>query len=247
MTVDPQKDPIVSAAEMALGLLEGEDLATANRQLLADPSFADLVDWWQLKFAQLSRHFDSVPPPPSLWAGIDSQLGEQDNAPVIRPEGSSGFGKRAAGLIGFFAGIAAMFLIVQSTDLLGPRVAEVPEQPAAVTTQLFASLDGGEAGPAISTRLDPASQQLAVQIADVPQAELGPDLAPELWIVPAGGAPQSLGLLPYEGGFSRDLTDEEAQLFVAGATIAVTYEERAGAPHEAPTSDIVAAGQLIEI
>lgn len=247
MTDSPQKDPIVTAAELALGLLEGDELAAANRLLLTDPEFAELVDWWHLKFAQLSRHFDGVPPPPSIWPGIDSQLGDQDNAPIVESAPAKAMRSRVAGLIGFLAGIGAMFFVVQSTDFLEPKVVEIPEQPSALAPQLFAALDGGETGPNISTRLDPNSRQLAVQIAGVPQAELGPTRAPELWVVPAGGAPQSLGLLPYEGGFSRDLTDSEAALFVAGATIAVTYEDRDSAPHPAPTTDIVAAGQLIEI
>ncbi|WP_265529613.1 anti-sigma factor [Sphingomicrobium marinum] len=248
MTDDPQKDPVVTAAELALGLLEGSELADANRRLLADADFAELVDWWHLKFAHLSRQFDAVPPPSSIWPAIDSHLAGQDDIPAIAVPTGKGWRKRAAGFLGFMLGVAVMLYVDKGTDLLGPRVVEVPvEQPVSVTPQLFAALDGGETGPDISTRLDPASRKLAVQIAGVPEAELGPSRAPELWVVPAGGAPQSLGLLPYQGGYSRELGEAEAALFAAGATIAVTYEERDSAPHSAPTTDIVAAGQLIEI
>ncbi len=68
-----------------------------------------------------------------------------------------------------------------------------------------------------------------------------------VWVVPAGGVPQSLGLIPADGNFGRELTEAEAALLVEGALLAVTYEDSASAPHEAPTTTILLAGPLDEV
>ena len=36
----------VAAAELALGLLEGEERGAALRRVLAEPGFAAQVEWW---------------------------------------------------------------------------------------------------------------------------------------------------------------------------------------------------------
>ena len=46
-------DPDVAAAELALGLLEGDDLAAALRRQLAEPAFAREVEQWRDHFATL--------------------------------------------------------------------------------------------------------------------------------------------------------------------------------------------------
>ena len=66
-------------------------------------------------------------------------------------------------------------------------------------------------------------------------------------MVPAGGAPQSLGLIPATGNFERELTQAERAALVDGASLAVTYENATGAPHEAPTTDILVIGGLTSV
>ena len=77
--------------------------------------------------------------------------------------------------------------------------------------------------------------------------EAEPGKTPELWVIPAGGAPISLGAIPQQGNFARDLSVEESSLLAAGATLAVTFEDDTGERHETPTMPILLAGPLAEV
>lgn len=247
--LDP--DRVVLAGEYSLRLLEHEQLAHAKRLMLSDPDFAAMVEWWDHRINDLNWRFVDVPPPSGMWRAIQLRLSEQDNSHVAnRPHekiADKSWGRIAAGLVGFVLGSILMFALIPDDEAPGPIVADAPEMPTPVAPQLVANFGDGAGGLEITTRLDPDSNRLSVLVAGAPEAILGPDRAPELWVVPDGGAPLSLGLLPYDGLITLELDSQTAGLFQSGALIAVTYEDRASAPHTAPTTDIVAAGPLVEI
>lgn len=61
MAVAP--DDSVTAAELALGLIEGEERSAALRRMLAEPEFAREVERWRAHFALLYPEYPSVEPP----------------------------------------------------------------------------------------------------------------------------------------------------------------------------------------
>ncbi|WP_260482310.1 anti-sigma factor [Sphingomicrobium flavum] len=237
----------VLAAETALGLLEGDDLARASRLLLSDAQFAAMVEWWDLQFNDLHGDFADIQAPADVLQAVRSRIAGLDEAVVtpVRSSARQSLLQRVATLAAIALGAVLMLLVGMQ---LGSRDSGEPTEAAAPapTPQYFAALDGGETGPSISARIDPESGQLNVRIEGAAnQLEAG--RAPELWVVPAGGSPQSLGLLPADGSFSRVLGKAEINLIQEGATMAVTFEEVVSAPHPAPTSDIVAAGTIIRV
>lgn len=58
MASDDPEIPDMTAAELALGVLEGDERAAALRRVLADPAFAREVEEWR---ARLSGMFDDYP------------------------------------------------------------------------------------------------------------------------------------------------------------------------------------------
>ena len=68
--------------------------------------------------------------------------------------------------------------------------------------------------------------------------------ATELWVIPAGQAPVSLGLVRTDGVERKVIPAELASRLVSGATIAVSDEPLGGAPTGQPTGDVLAAGAL---
>ena len=54
------------AAELALGLLDGEERAVALRRVLSDRGFAAEVEWWRRHLADLLDDYPSVPAPEGL-------------------------------------------------------------------------------------------------------------------------------------------------------------------------------------
>ena len=69
----------------------------------------------------------------------------------------------------------------------------------------------------------------------------------ELWLIPAGEAPQSLGMVSNERAHTIEVPDRLRDELTAGATLAITLEDEAGIPHAAPTGPIIASGQITTI
>ena len=67
MSDDPLPD--VTAAELALGVLDGPERAAALRRMLAEPAFAAEVDVWRNHFAALLDQFPAAEPGPDLFGG----------------------------------------------------------------------------------------------------------------------------------------------------------------------------------
>ena len=58
------------AAELALGLLDGQELLTARGLLASDPGFAALVADWDQKLVPLLDVIAPVEPPAAVWPKI---------------------------------------------------------------------------------------------------------------------------------------------------------------------------------
>jgi anti-sigma-K factor RskA len=61
----------------------------------------------------------------------------------------------------------------------------------------------------------------------------------ELWALPRGGAPVSLGLLPGAGRAERSLSEPQRTALLAADKVAVSVEPLGGSPTGSPTGPIV--------
>ena len=234
-------DPFVRAGEYALGVLEGEERSAARRSMLSDASFADAVAWWERRLGAMGEAAGRMLPSPSVWTGIEARLdAEGQTAVATMPEPSRGPSawSIATAIAGLGAAAAALILFLstpKTIETLPPDVALAPSE------QFVAQLQDEEAGRRLAGVVDPQNRRLSLSIDGFTAGE---GQAPELWVIPEGGAPVSLGSIPQSGSFARDLSAREAELLVAGSTLAVTFEEDTGVPHEAPTPPILIAGAL---
>jgi len=223
----PQEEQSAQAAELVLGLLDGVERAAALRLQLSDPAFADQVRGWEARLAPLHGQWDAVTPHDAVWDAVAARIGDPatDRTALRRwRAGAIASGVLAAGL--------AMLLLVRT---------DVPQSPADAAPMAIAQMTGAaENGPLVSARYDPAATRMVVRMAGLTPGAL----SPELWIIPAGGAPVSLGGLAHLGTMVVPLSDTQRQLLVEGATLAVTLEPAEGMPHAAPSSAPVAAGKI---
>lgn len=120
MTDRPDRD--VTAAELALGLLEGDDLAAALRRQLADPDFAKEVERWRDHFATLFASFPEAVPSPGLEARV---LGAAN-------DGERPVDRRWKWLAGASSLVAAALAVVLVTRPV-PQEIPVPENTPTVT------------------------------------------------------------------------------------------------------------------
>lgn len=248
--IDPDDRSII-AGEYALGVLEGEDLAIAQRLYLSNRDFADNVRWWRYHLGQMAEAAGTYEPSADVWPAIERRLGEFDGgeSPGIhrleQPKAKNisvwGLGFAMAGAAAAAAAVLTLLLVQPAGQ--GPIT---PIETAAPISgpRLIAQLQSEDGALVLTGLVDSAAQELSLNIEGFAP---GDGQATELWVVPAGGAPQSLGLIPASGLFERELTETEREALVAGASLAVTYEDASNAPHSAPSTEILVIGGLTSV
>ena len=248
MVDTPEQEPddaFVTAGELSLGVLDGAELAAARERQLTDRAFGEAVEWWHARLGAMAEATPAFLPSATVWSGIDAaidRIQSQDAtvAPMPEPRRPVAWSIMSALAGAAAASIAFVLFFDQPQPMPTPQPPEL-ERPQ---PQLITQAQDEAAGRRLAGIVDATGRRLSLKI-DGFQPEEGQ--APELWVIPAGGEPVSLGFIPAQGDFARDLTAEEARLLVEGATLAVTFEEDSGAPHEAPTPPILVTGSLDQV
>jgi anti-sigma-K factor RskA len=69
----------------------------------------------------------------------------------------------------------------------------------------------------------------------------------ELWLIPQGGQPHSLGLIAPGQPVRINIPKEMIEQVGTGATLAVSLEPPGGSPTGKPTGEVIAAGPLTRL
>lgn len=232
----PRDDPDdLLAAELALGVLEGDVLVTAKARQAEDRMFAMKVEAWSQRLAPFADPLPGWAPPRALKARILAHLfGEQGPAPSRQGLwGSLSFWRGAAAAFAASTAVAVMLLVTPGDE--GPS----PD------TGLYAALQADTSSPALLVRFDPQTRR--IQIAGLLSAASAEPVQPELWVIAPGAPPRSLGLIASVDGALADglQVDEAAGAAIAsGAVLAISLEPPGGSPTGAPTGPVIAAGEV---
>ncbi len=226
-------DPDVVAAELVLGLLQGEERAQANRRLLADPVFATKVDQWRRHFGVLFEASPDVSAPTNGLSRLMAALGGSANdnlAPVQR-------WKRLAALSSLAAAALLLVLVVQPRSAPTPVASVEQRAPQALLVTQIIATDKGAPTAAI---FDPSTGALRLAPAMLVDARH----SAELWVIAADGVPHSLGVLATGKPVTVAINGSNRSRLVAGSVLAVTVEPIGGSPDGKPTGAVVAKGAL---
>ena len=243
MTDAPTPEPLgedgdrVLAGEYVLGVLDGPQRAAARRRIDNEAAFAHAVDWWEQRLTPLVGALAGVEPSAGLWPRISN---------LIVPRSAPGPWNDLRVWRGVSAGAlalaAACLVVVAVPNRAPPPVAPPPVAVAPTSNQVAVIADPATREARLVATLDRAHGQLMLTPVAL-AAPKGRDL--ELWIIPEGGKPVSLGLI--SGGTPTRMAAPDG-LKAEGAftaTLAVTDEPPGGSPTGAPTGSIRAAGQFI--
>lgn len=236
----PEDDRDLLAAELALGLLTGDDRRAAEARLTADPAFAEAASAWEARLAPLYDELSPVVPDPALWSRIEAELprAANDDAPAPRPASARPWQFATAGFAAIAASLALALVLRPESVPVAPPAPPV----AAAADALVAQLPDAEGASMLAARL-PSGDDLVVRATAIPEGAG----EPELWVIPAGGAPVSLGLIARQGESRVALDPARRALLADGATLALTLEPREGAPHSAPSGDILGTARLTRL
>jgi anti-sigma-K factor RskA len=111
-----------------------------------------------------------------------------------------------------------------------PRTVDVAQLRAAGGTQLWV------------IAIDPGTTRLAARASNAVARQANRDY--ELWALPEGGAPVSLGLLPATGRVERDLGPGQRDALRRATKVAVSLEPAGGSPTGAPTGPVLYVADL---
>ena len=227
------------AGEYALGLLEGDELAEAQRRSLRDAGFASLVERWNVRLEPMLAQVPAIDPDPLLWQRIAGSLEE----PEQRPAELDHVRRRLALWRGY--SVAATALAASLLLVIGLRPAtEVPAPlPAPAQPVMVASLAPEDGAVTLTASYDPSTNSLVVAPAAMSPV---PGHDHELWIVPEDGTPRSLGLVAASETRRMPLPAMPPRLLET-ATIALSAEPAGGSPTGQPTGPIVASGKFVRI
>lgn len=230
-----------AAAEYALGVLTGAALREARALERSEPAFAAEVARWRGRLAVMHSETAAVTPPADLWGRIEaSTIGAtaaNDNAEGLRKR--LRVWRSAAG---GFAAIAASLALVLVLEPRNAPPRPLPQLPTAPASTPLVALLGDKGSMKVVASWDPDERQLIIAVpGNLPS---GRARSNELWVIPPGGKPRSLGTMQSEKQMHIRLPDALARLLQQGATIAISVEPPGGSPTGTPTGPVVASGAL---
>jgi anti-sigma-K factor RskA len=212
--VTPQDHPEIIdplAAEYVLGTLRGPARRRFDKWRGTTPLVQERCRFWEENLMQLAKGVRPIRPPPRVWQGIRARLN------LAQPRRRSVRALAIAASVLLVAGLSAL-LYWRS---LGPgKLVEV----ATITTPTGSRV----------WEVDVYSGRLIVHAGQLPARPTDRDF--ELWALPTGGKPVSLGLLPVTGTAQRILTAAQQQALANAAQVAVTVEPLGGSPTGQPTT-----------
>lgn len=212
------------AAEYALGTLRGSARRRFERLCTRSGAARTALYRWEDDWSQLSRRLPPVQPSARVWANVRARiLGELPARSALPPVRRWRTRQLAAA-----AGLVALAIIAGL--LLRERAALPPLQTLAVL-----ATDRAHPVWRLERRL-PLSVLTIEVVGSVPPAA---GKSYELWALPRGGAPVSLGLLPATGRAERALSEPQRTALLAADKVAVSVEPAGGSPTGSPTGPIV--------
>ncbi|HMR30745.1 MAG TPA: anti-sigma factor [Geminicoccaceae bacterium] len=232
------------AGEYVLGMLAGEERDRVERRMTGDPRLRSCIEAWQQRLQPLVDAVEPIEPSPAAWQRIETTLGSPAALRQRRPLAAEQHGPGWWGRIGFWRGWATVATLA-ALGLAGWILSSRPlmRQPQAQAPRLLAVLSsvGGEPFWLVGARPTGSLDVRPVQeIARTAQAH-------ELWLLPPGEKPVSLGILETAAGSERALPPALASRIGPGAALAITLEPAGGAAGGVPTGPVTYRGRLIEV
>ncbi|MEO5773853.1 MAG: anti-sigma factor [Sphingomicrobium sp.] len=222
------------AAEFALGLAAADDRVRALRLHSEDPQFRAEVAAWAGRFTPLFDEVAPVAPPSGLLARVESAIGFLDARPdpvALRRSRNiwRGFSLAATGIA------AALAIVLVNRP-------DIPDAGRSSPAPMIAMLGADQGPPLIVATWSPAARKLTVT--PEPGAADDDHHSRELWVIPAGGTPHSMGTMPKRATMQAVLDPTAAALLAQGVTLAVSVEPPGGSTTGQPTGRVIASGKL---
>ncbi|MEO8142415.1 MAG: anti-sigma factor [Sphingomicrobium sp.] len=235
MTTEPENSGAdVAAAELALGVLDGEERGAALRRMLAEPDFARDVERWREHLEVMFEGVAQVAPPSGLFDKVEARINGE-----IAPRRTANPWKPTA----IAASLAALAMTAVALRPVEAPIAPVPAPQIVVAAPLIAAMALTDA-----TGSQPAIYDAAAGLVKMP----GPMPIPagksaQLWMIEGAAAPKPLGTFHSTGPGTLEAEARMGAAIKPGTILAISIEPIGGSPTGAPTGPVIASGLLSKV
>ncbi len=236
--MDPRRHPDLVdklADEYAVGTLRAGARRRFEQILRHDDAVRATVERWQRYLADLPALQPATAPLPEILCRVEVQLGWREPTPARKA-----LWQRIWQGTGFWRGATAVAAVVAAVAIgLNLRLAQqLRDAPVA---NAVAVLQDAQAQAAVLVTWDARTGTLSLKRLDA--TPLNTEQALQLWALPPGGHPQSLGVI----GHQRAVRLTVAQPLRQVPALAISVEPRGGSPNpQGPTGPVVFKGALID-
>jgi len=204
------------AAEYVLGVLGAEERRQAEFRLASEPGFAAEVASWEARLGGLAEGIPAVAPPAMVWEGIEARLAFWRT-----------FAIASAALAA--ASMAALVYLAQAPSQRAPLLARLNAESGQASFVAAVS-EGGDRVTIVPAALLSGGQQKAF----------------ELWLIPPGDKPHSLGLIDPSRPVRINVPKSLLPQVNSNAVLAVSLEPPGGSPTGQPAGPVIAQRQARE-
>ena len=225
MTQDDPQLIDALAAEYVLGTLRGPARKRFEQWRNSSPLIDRRVNAWEDRFVHLALSLPPVAPSARTWETIEKRISAQ--AQVTKKPVPW---RALAAAIVLFAAVGGVFTAWQAGIFVGYN---------ALTT--IAAQDGSPLW-----RIDITDDHQHMRAVALNRSALHPGKSLELWALPDGKAPVSLGVLPDNGELDRLLTANQREALRLSAKVAVSLEPLGGSPTGGPTGPVLFVAEPVK-
>jgi anti-sigma-K factor RskA len=183
---------------------------------------------WQAedRWVALSAALAPVQPSPATWERVVARVGDAAHRPAWRRLLPASTWRLALAAVVATLALGVSWMLLQQVSR--------PTASASVAA---------EGGPELwAVELYGERDRLSARVTGAIKGE--PGRSYELWALPEGGAPVSLGLLPEAGELDRDLSPTQRAALQAATKVAVSLEPLGGSRTGAPTGPVLYVAEL---
>ena len=209
------------AAEYALGTLRGRARERLKRWMRDDPELMKEIKSWEARLAPMAEAVAPVEPPARVWRQVEQQLDFRKKSSLWKA-----LGLIAAGAAAAMVAMAVLLPLQREASYLAVLSDPKTNRPVLVATA------------------ERADRVLRVNVLDPAIHVSGRSL--ELWALPQGGKPRSLGVISNEERGALKLVAAADQALADVPTLALSLEPAGGSPTGQPTGPVLYTGPCVK-
>ena len=238
------------AAEYVLGTMPGRARQRFEALLKTSPRLRRGVAEWEARLTPMASSIAETAPPKRVWQAIQKRVFGN----LTRNHGlESGWLQSSFwSSLGFWraaTAFATITLFVLGLLVLAPAEFDPAEfDPTTDSMMVVVMEDTQTQAAAMTVSWEPGGEKSdrLLRLRVIGHAEMAPDTAWELWMLPAGDlAPVSLGLITTHELQMLRIPESLSQALDAAWGLGMTVESKGGSPSGRPTSPMLYTGQCV--